>query len=128
MCLMKFLYFFTKGQTAIIILSQKNYQTSLRVSLNILGENTEKCKIFSISIEKEVTKIDNNINESVVTVAYKIKFIDSARFMESSLSNLNNNLAEEILKMKCKDRDCFLEYESIKDNLIKIVHLIIKII
>ena len=96
--------------------------------MNILGENTEKCKIFSISIEKEVTKIDNNINESVVTVAYKIKFIDSARFMESSLSNLNNNLAEEILKMKCRDRDCFLEYESIKDNLIKIVHLIIKII
>ena len=48
--------------------------------------------------------------------------------MESSLSNPNNSLAEEILKMKCKDRDCFLEYESIKDNLIKIVHLIIKII
>ena len=39
--------------------------------------------------------------------------------MGSLLSNLVGNLAEEILKIKCKDLDCFLEYESAKDNLIK---------
>ena len=39
--------------------------------------------------------------------------------MASSLSNLINNLAEGIHKIECKDCDCFLEYESIKDNLIK---------
>ena len=39
--------------------------------------------------------------------------------MASSLSNLINNLAEGIHKIVCKDCDCFLEYESIKDNLIK---------
>ena len=39
--------------------------------------------------------------------------------MASSLSNLVDNLAERIHKIKCKDCDCFLEYESIKDNLIK---------
>ena len=39
--------------------------------------------------------------------------------MESSLSNLADNLAEGIHKIKCKDCDCFLEYESVKDNLIK---------
>ena len=48
-----------------------------------------------------------------------MKFIDSARFMATSLSNLNDNLPEGIHKIKCKDCDCFLEYESFKDNLIK---------
>ena len=39
--------------------------------------------------------------------------------MASSLSNLFYNLAEGNHKIKCKDCDCFLEYESVKDNLIK---------
>ena len=39
--------------------------------------------------------------------------------MASSLSNLVNNLAEKIHKFKFKDSDCFLEYESVKDNLVK---------
>ena len=34
-----------------------------------LGENTEKYKSFSIPIEKEVTKIDKDGNESVVTIS-----------------------------------------------------------
>ena len=40
-------------------------------------------------------------------------------FMASSLSNLFDNLAEGIHKIKHKYCDCFLEYESVKDNLIK---------
>ena len=39
--------------------------------------------------------------------------------MVSSLSNLVDNLAEETDKYKCKDCNCFLKYESVKDNLIK---------
>ena len=48
-----------------------------------LGENTEEYIFFPFSapIEKEVTKIDKDLNESVVTISYKIKFFDSARFM-----------------------------------------------
>ena len=84
-----------------------------------LGENTEKYKTFSIPIEKEVTKIDKDGNGSVVTISYKIKFIDSARFMATSWSNLVDNLTEGIHKMKCKDCDCFLEYESVKENWMK---------
>ena len=68
---------------------------------------------------KEVTKIDKDGNESVITISYKIKLIDSVRFMASSLSNLVDNLTERIHKIKCKYCDCFLEYESVKDNLIK---------
>ena len=70
-------------------------------------------------MEKEVTNIDKDANEGVATKSYKINFIDSVRLMASSLSNLVDNLAERIHKIKCKDCDCFLEYESIKDNLIK---------
>ena len=58
-------------------------------------------------------------NESVVTISYKIKFIDSAKFMATSLWNLVDNLTEGIPKIKCKVCDYFLEYESVKDNLIK---------
>ena len=39
--------------------------------------------------------------------------------MTSQLSNLLNNLAEGIHKIKCRDCDFFLEYESAKDDLIK---------
>ena len=39
--------------------------------------------------------------------------------MTSSLSNLVDNLADEIHKVKCKDSDCFFEYENVKDNLIE---------
>ena len=61
---------------------------------------------------QKVTKTDKDGNESVANIYYKIKFIDSARFMATSLSNLGDNLVEGIHKIKCKDGDCFLEYES----------------
>ena len=62
-------------------------------------------------------------SKNIITILYKIKFMDSARFMVSSLSNLVNNLAEEILKIKSKGCDCFFEYKSVKDNLIKYKYL-----
>ena len=46
-----------------------------------LGENTEKYKTFSIPIEKKITKIDKDGNESVFTMSYKVTFIDNARFI-----------------------------------------------
>ena len=52
----------------------------------------EKYKNFSVPIEKEAIKIDKDGSETVTTISYKIKFIDSARFMASSLSNLVDNL------------------------------------
>ena len=49
-----------------------------------------------------------------------MKFIDSARFMAISSLKLVDNITEGIPKIQCKDCDCFLEYESVKDNLINI--------
>ena len=64
------------------------------------GDNAEKYKNSSFPIEKEVIKIHKDGNESVVTMFYKIKLIDSARFMASSLSNLADNVPEGIHKIK----------------------------
>ena len=60
---------------------------SRRDNLNVLGENKEKYKTFSAPIKKEITE-----NETIETISHKIKFIDSARFIASSLSNLVDNL------------------------------------
>ena len=43
---------------------------------NFLGSNRN----FLVPIEKEVREIDKDGNESVITISYKIKFMDSARF------------------------------------------------
>ena len=94
-------------------------------TIECLGENKEKYKTFSVPIKKEIKKIDKDGNG---TISYKIKFIDNARFIASSLSNLVDNLTEGINKTKCKDCDCFFEYESVKDDLIKYVFLAIKIV
>ena len=64
-----------------------------------------------------------------------LEFIDSARFMASSLSNLVNILSEgnhrikfkfrhndemcETCRIKYKYCDCFLQYTNFKDDLIK---------
>ena len=85
-------------------------------TIECLGENKEKYKTFSVPIKKEIKKIDKDGNG---TISYKIKFIDNARFIASSLSNLVDNLTEGINKIKRKDCDCFFEYESVKDDLIK---------
>ena len=58
-----------------------------------LGENLEKYITFSVPVKK--------INGNNKLITYKLKFIDSYRFMGTSLSNLTNNLSE-INKNECK--------------------------
>ena len=82
--------------------------------MNVLGKTQTSKKI-----EKEIWKVNKDCNEDIITISYKIKFIDSARIMASLLSNLADNLTEGIHEVKSKDCDCFLDYESVKDNWIK---------
>ena len=49
----------------------KELANKLLGQLECLGENTEKYKTFSVPIEKEVTKIDKDDSEDVVTTSYK---------------------------------------------------------
>ena len=98
----------------------KELANEFEAQYECLRENTEKCKTISALIERKVRKVDKDGNEHILTISCKIKFIDSASFMASLLPNLVDNLAEKIHKFKCKDCDRFLEYQSVKDNLIKI--------
>ena len=69
-----------------------------------LGENTEKYITFSVPIKK---KIENKN----IDITYKIKFIDSFRFMATSLSKLVDNLTENIHNdkcIKCMSNLCFV--------------------
>ena len=69
-----------------------------------LGENTEKYITFSVPIKKVLDNDSDSDNDSdndndkdknkVKTVTYRLKFIDSYRFMQDSLSNLVDNLSE----------------------------------
>ena len=72
--------------------------------ITCLGENTEKYITFTVSIEKEVTRTDKNEEEITKNTSCILQFIDSARFMASSLSNLVNNFSEGIHKIKCKHK------------------------
>ena len=67
-----------------------------------------------------VFHIGSNCDYHLIIKELEIEFEEQfARFMASSLSNLFDNLLDGIHKIKCKDCDCFPEYESVKDNLIK---------
>ena len=56
--------------------------------LACLGENTEKHIKFLVPIEKEVKRPGKNVEEITKAIFYTLQFIDSGRFMSSSLSNL----------------------------------------
>ena len=78
-------------------------------SFECLGENTEKYITFSVPIKKTIENKD-------LEITYKIKFIDSYRFMSSSVSKLVDNLSEEIHNIKCLDCHSCLDYVRITKN------------
>ena len=80
-----------------------------------LRKNTEKYITFSVPIAKEVTRIDKKGKVITKTISYRSQFIDSAKFMASSLTNLVSNLVVRIHKIKCK-------YSTIIKN-VKLVEL-----
>ena len=60
------------------------------------------------SNRKRNKKIDKDGDEDITTISCKVKFIDSARFMVSLLSNLVDNLAKEFIKLNVKIAIVFL--------------------
>ena len=61
----------------------------IKDQLKCLGENNGKYITFSVPIKRE---LDNS-----KTITYKLKFIDSFRFMSTSLSSLVDNLSENFI-------------------------------
>ena len=84
-----------------------------RSKLQCIPVNTNKYMSFSIPIKKRVYANNKNTKKKLVT--YDLKFIDSTRHMNSSLSTLVDNLSE-INKCNC-------EHESLKN--IKITYRLI---
>ena len=78
-----------------------------------LGENTEKYITFSVPIKKEI----RNKN---IEITYKIKLIDSYRFMSMPLSCLYyasiDNLSEGLHNNKCLDCESYLDYIKTKNE------------
>ena len=74
-----------------------------------LGENTEKYITFSVPIKKKIENKD-------IEITYKIKFIDSFRFMATSLSKLVDNLTEDIHGDICIDCKSDLSYMKVMDE------------
>ena len=64
----------------------KELPEEFKNDLNCLGENMKKYITFSVPVKKE------NDNNKIIT--YRLKFIDSCRFMNTSLSALTDNLSE----------------------------------
>ena len=74
----------------------KKFSEEFKGEFECLGENTEKYVTFSVPLKKE--------NDQKIT--YKLKFIDSFRFMSTLLSNLVDNLSGVYDKecKKCMER------------------------
>ena len=68
-----------------------------------LGENTEKYITFSAPVKKKIENKD-------LEITYKIKFIDSYRFLSMPLSRLMDNLPEGIHNNECADCKSCLDY------------------
>ena len=97
---------FLNGSTCDYHFIIKELVKEFEGNFECLGENTEKYITFSVTIKK---KIDNKD----LGITYKIKFIDSYRFMSSSLSKLVDNLSEGIHNNKCFDCESNLDYIKI---------------
>ena len=97
----------TQKDISVLFHNGSNYDFNLiitelakefRSELQCIPVNTNKYMSFSIPIRKKVYANTKNTKKKYVT--YNLKFIDSARHMNASLSNLVDNLSE-INKCNC---------------------------
>ena len=78
-------------------------------NFDCLGENTEKYITFLVPLKKKIAN-------KKLEITYKIKLIDSFRFMSSSSSKLVDNLSEGIHNNKCPACKSNLDYVRITKN------------
>ena len=76
---------FHNGSTYDYHFMIKRLAREFKGNFECLGENTERYITFSVPVKKE--------HDNGKETTYKLKFIDSYRFMQDSLSNLVNNLS-----------------------------------
>ena len=84
----------------------KELAEDVKGEFECLGEKKEKYITFSVPIKKE------HDNDNGETTTYKIKFIDTCRFMQIKCSNLVDNLSE----INNKDCKTCIERKNIKSE------------
>ena len=67
-------------------------------------------------IKKKITKKDKDGSDKITKISYKIKFIDSYRFMSCSLSSLVTNLSVGLHNDRCTDCKYCPYYMATKDE------------
>ena len=95
----------------------KELAEKFKGNIDCLGENTEKYITFSVPLEKEIK------NNKLVT--YKLRFIDSSRFMSTSLASLVDNLSKvgNTNCKKCMERHKIIsQYQYIKHKNNKLIY------
>ena len=89
-------------------------EKEFKCELDCIGENMEKYITFSVSIKKKCG--DSK------TITHKRRFIDSFRFMSTSLSDLIDNMSGEFNSIQCKsctENNRCEECKKMKKGLIK---------
>ena len=71
-------------------------------------------------INKEIKQISKNGQEIANTINNKMKFMDSARFIPNSVLSLDDSLAAELHKYKCKGCKCYLFYSKVKERVLQL--------
>ena len=84
---------FHSGSTYDYHLIIKKLAKEFEGEFECLGENTKKCITFLVSLKKE--------NDNGKKITYKLNFIDSYRFISTSLSNPVDNLSG-VYDKECK--------------------------
>ena len=81
--------------------------------MKCIGENTEKYISFSVNFQEDIDDNDDvNEEEERKPKNYRLRFIDSFTFVNSSLDSLRDNLSEINNKacVKCKERIKSVQY------------------
>ena len=73
----------------------------LKAHLNTLWKTVKYIR-FSVPIKREVIKIDKDGKKCVKTISYKIKGLDSMRFMATLLTKLGIISLRESIKLNVK--------------------------
>ena len=89
----------------------KRISNTFEWKFEYLGENTEKYNFFSIPIEKSVTKADKDGHRSVVTISFKITFIDLCQLHYQILLII---LQKKFTKLNVKIVIAFLDMEVLR--------------
>ena len=89
----------------------KELVREFEVNYECLSEKTEKYIRFSVPAKKEIKN-----KKKIIEITYKTKFIDSYRFMSTSLSKLVDNLSEGLHNDRCADCKSSLDYMITKDE------------